>query len=69
MIYINIHTHYCLLNNWGHAFHPDYKVLGCLKQNFPNVPVMEFTATKTAWKVSMRSIQKLIYNVFRCDVL
>ncbi|GJX16087.1 ATP-dependent DNA helicase Q-like 2 protein [Tanacetum coccineum] len=32
---------------WGYDFHPDYKNLGILKTQFPNVPVIALTATAT----------------------
>lgn len=33
------------VSHWGHDFRQDYRLLGQLKQHFPNVPVMGLTAT------------------------
>ncbi|CAL4982717.1 unnamed protein product [Urochloa decumbens] len=35
------------VSQWGHDFCPDYLVLGCIKHNFPRVPIMALTAAST----------------------
>ncbi|KAJ6666262.1 hypothetical protein lerEdw1_000534 [Lerista edwardsae] len=38
-------VHCC--SQWGHDFRPDYKLLGILKRQFPNAPLIGLTATAT----------------------
>ncbi|KAF5746712.1 ATP-dependent DNA helicase Q-like 1 [Tripterygium wilfordii] len=47
------------VSQWGHDFRPDYRGLGCLKQNFSDVPLMALTATAT------QSVREDILKVLR----
>jgi ATP-dependent DNA helicase Q1 len=46
---------------WGNDFRPDYRKLGVLRQQFPNVPILALTATATA------SVCKDITSILQID--
>jgi ATP-dependent DNA helicase Q1 len=50
---------------WGHDFRPDYKYLGVLKNIFPDVPLIGFTATATTKVIT--DVQKML-NLKECVV-
>ena len=54
------------VSQWGHDFRPDYKLLGEVRQQFPDVPVMALTATATE-NVKLDVIHNL--KIEGCQVL
>ena len=46
------------ISEWGHEFRPEYRMLGRLRNNFPDVPIAAFTASATQ-KVRHDIIQQL----------
>lgn len=52
-------------SQWGHDFRPDYKILGILKRQFPETPLLGLTATATS---KVFSDCKNILNLSSCLV-
>ncbi|XP_076450110.1 ATP-dependent DNA helicase Q1-like isoform X2 [Babylonia areolata] len=57
-------VHCC--SQWGHDFRPDYKFLGIMKRQFPNVPLLGLTATAT---LKVLEDVKTILNIPDCLLL
>lgn len=57
-------VHCC--SQWGHDFRKDYKFLGIMKRQFPEVPILGLTATATSRVVS--DVQNIL-NIQGCLVL
>ncbi|XP_050409587.1 ATP-dependent DNA helicase Q1 [Patella vulgata] len=56
-------VHCC--SQWGHDFRPDYKFLGIMKRQFPEVPILGLTATAT---VNVLEDVKKILNIPKCQL-
>ncbi|KFM57376.1 ATP-dependent DNA helicase Q1, partial [Stegodyphus mimosarum] len=57
-------VHCC--SQWGHDFRTDYKFLGIMKRQFPNVPILGLTATATSSVIA--DVQNIL-NIQGCLVL
>jgi len=54
------------ISHWGHDFRPEYLVLGQLKKQFPNTPIIALTATadKLTKKDIIQKLEVTNYTVF-----
>jgi ATP-dependent DNA helicase Q1 len=54
-------------SQWGHDFRPDYKILGILKRQFPNSPILGLTATATTRVID--DVKKILNLGSNCVLL
>ncbi len=54
-------------SQWGHDFRPDYKILGILKRQFPNAPILGLTATATSRVIE--DVKKILNLRSNCILL
>lgn len=54
-------------SQWGHDFRPDYKILGILKRQFPNSPILGLTATATTRVIE--DVKKILNLGLNCVLL
>ena len=54
-------------SQWGHDFRPDYKILGILKRQFPNSPILGLTATATTRVIE--DVKKILNLKSNCVLL
>ena len=54
-------------SQWGHDFRPDFKILGILKRQFPNSPILGLTATATSRVIE--DVKKILNLNSNCVLL
>lgn len=63
------------ISHWGHDFRPDYRVLGSLKEQFPDIPVIALTASADevtqddiVHQLNLREPKKLVASFNRPNI-